>query len=128
MARLVLANTPTETTPDAGLIAIYAKANNNLYLKDETGAERLIFDSSSAAGTGYKVDYFALDLGDILAKEVILPQTPHQTDQVLVSVRGGGPCFFNIDYTVVGNAVSWNGYDLESILELGDILQIIYSV
>lgn len=128
MARLVLATIPTETTPEAGKIAIYAKANNNLYLKDDTGLERLIFDGQSAAGTGYKVEYFTLDIGDILAKEITLAQTPHQEDQTLLSVDGAGSCFYGLDYAVTGNALHWTGLRLDGLLEPGDVLQVIYSV
>lgn len=128
MARLILATTPTDTTPDAGRVSVYAKADKNLYLKDETGLERLIFDSESAAGSGYKVEYFTLDIGDILAKEITLTAAPIFPDQTLLAVDGAPNCFYNLDYIVLGYKLSWMGLRLDGLLEPGDVLQVVYSV
>lgn len=128
MARIVLATIPTETTPDSGKVSIYAKPNTNLYLKDDAGNERLILDSGSATGVGYTVEYFTLDISDILAKEITLADTPIKDNNTLLAVDGGGVCFYGLDFVVAGNKLNWIGLRLDGLLEPGDVLQVIYSV
>lgn len=125
MARIRLATIPTTTTPASGEISIYAKADTNLYLKDPTGLERLIIDSTCAAEP-LKVEYFTLTLGDIIAGQVTLTDTPIHANRVLLTPYEGVPSFYGLDFTVAGNVLSWTGLGLDGLLEPGDILQVIY--
>ena len=125
MARIRLATIPTTTTPVAGEISIYAKGDDNLYLKDSSGLERLIIDSTSASQS-FKVDYFTLTLGEIIAGQVTLTSTPAETSKVLLTPYEGVPSFYGMDFTVAGNVLSWTGLGLDGLLEPGDILQVIY--
>jgi len=126
MARIRLATIPTTDTPPAGEVSIYAKADRNLFLKDDLGVERLIFDSGSAPG-GYVVEYFTLDALQIAAKKILLADTPTEADHVIVDVYGAGACFFSLDYTVSGNALEWDGLNLDGLLEVGDVVRVIYN-
>lgn len=125
MARIRLATIPTTTTPASGEVSIYAKGDDNLYLKDSTGLERLILDSSSASDP-IKVEYFTLTLGEIIAGQVTLASTPIHPAKVLLTPYEGVPSFYGLDFTVAGNVLSWTGLGLDGLLGPGDILQVVY--
>jgi hypothetical protein len=126
MARIRLATVPTTTTPAAGEVSIYAKADDSLYLKDSSGTERMIIDSSCPGFEGYKVEYFTLTLGEIIAGEITLTDTPAFPGRTLLNVYGAAPSFYAIDFTVAANVLSWTGLGLDGLLEPGDVLQVIY--
>jgi len=125
MARIRLATIPTTTTPASGEVSIYAKGDDNLYLKDSTGLERLILDSSSASDP-IKVEYFTLTLSEIIAGQVTLASTPIHPAKVLLTPYEGVPSFYGLDFTVAGNVLSWTGLGLDGLLGPGDILQVVY--
>jgi hypothetical protein len=125
MARIRLATIPTTTTPASGEVSIYAKGDDNLYLKDSTGLERLILDSSTASDP-IKVEYFTLTLGEIIAGQVTLASTPIHPAKVLLTPYEGVPSFYGLDFTVAGNVLSWTGLGLDGLLGPGDILQVVY--
>lgn len=127
MARIRLSTSGTTTTPPADEVSIYAKPDLNLYLKDALGNERQLLDTGTAS-PGYAVEQFTLSLQNILDEEVVLAETPSHADRVLVQVDGAAPCFYSLDFTVNGNAVSWSGLRLAGLLEAGDLLQVIYLV
>lgn len=126
MARIRLGQVVSETAPPAGQISVYAKTDDSLYLQTPSGLEKLLIDSSSAAAYGYKVEYFTLDIGDILAKEVILAEAPAFPIKTLLTVDGAPTSFYTLDFTVGGNVLTWSGTRLDGLLEPGDVLQVVY--
>lgn len=52
-----------------------------------------------------------------------IPSSPTET---VVMTVGGTVQKYNIDYKVTGNELTWNGYGMETIIESGDMLVIIY--
>lgn len=77
--------------------------------------------------SGRYVDRFTLSALNISQKKVTLLNTPLSANNVVVNTPHGPVQNLNQDYIVSGNDVSWNGYGLETILEEGDILIVIYS-
>lgn len=128
MARIRIQTTPTDSTPAANQLSIYARPDNNLYTKDSSGVERKLLDDTMSGVGAYEVEYFILTPGDIAAKELTLSATPVNAQKVLVNVDGAPPCFYNLDYTVSGNKVQWTGSRFDGLLETGDVLQIVYVV
>lgn len=80
----------------------------------------------SAIG-GRKVEQFTLTLTHIQNKKVTLPDTSIIEASVTVTSPNGPSQFRGQDFIVIGNDVSWDGYGLETILEVGDKLIIVYS-
>jgi hypothetical protein len=127
MARIRLATVPTSDTPPVGQVSIYAKSDLKLYLRDETGAEYEILTGGTPGVGGYEVDYVTLDAAQIAAKEVELSGTPtHPLRTLLDITNGGGAQIYSLDFSVLGNVLSWDGLRLDGILSEGDEIRIIW--
>lgn len=74
-----------------------------------------------------KTEFRTLTGGEITAKKVILVETPSSPGDVLVDMIEGTSQEFNVDYTVVGNELRWNGYALDGQLVAGDRLRVHYT-
>ena len=59
------------------------------------------------------------------AKEIVLPHAPI-AGKIVMLVKDTLPQFGDVDFGVSGNIVSWEGYDLPDVLELGDDVRFIY--
>lgn len=129
MARIRLTNNAAaESVPPVGQLSIYSKLDLGLYVQGEDGLERRVIDDACPGASGYIAEYFTLDLRDILAKEIVLTNTPAQPTYVLLQIDGAPPSFYTLDFTVSGNTLSWSGLRLDGLLEPGDVLQVIYFV
>lgn len=76
---------------------------------------------------GRKVETRTLTTNEILNKKLILAETSVIASSVTVNSPNGPIQIIGQDFIVTGNEVSWNGYGLETILEAGDKLIIVYS-
>lgn len=127
MARIRLATIPNEISPPAGQISIYAKADNNLYLKTPAGNEYLIYSTgNSSVGGGYQAEQVAISNAQATAKEITLNSTPSEPTRTLLFIDGAAPAFYGLDYTVTGNILSWNGLRLDGLLAENDLIRIVY--
>lgn len=127
MARLRFATVESDSAPPSGQVSLYAKTDNNLYLQNAAGDEYLIFTSGIPGVGGYFVEQFQIDVEELTAKEVILSGNPTQPTRTLLAVDGaGGIAFYGLDFTVTGNTLSWDGTRLDGLLELNDLIQVIY--
>ncbi len=70
-------------------------------------------------------NYFTLDSTDISNGFVTLSNLPVEVSAVALDVIGGGPQFYNTDYTVAGQKLTWIG-SLASRLAVGDVLRVTY--
>ena len=61
-------------------------------------------------------------------KQVSLTSTPTDNEAVIVMIAGGAPVVQDDDYTVSGTTLSWDGLDLDGILEAGDVMEVHYSI
>jgi hypothetical protein len=126
MARIRLGQVISETAPPSGQLSLYAKTDDSLYIQTPGGVEKLIVDSACPGFEGYQVEYFTLTLGEIIAGEVTLADSPAFPGRTLLNVYGAAPSFYSIDFTVAANVLSWTGLGLDGLLEPGDVLQVIY--
>ena len=126
MARIRLATTPTDTTPPAGQLSIYAKPDDNLYLKTSAGAEYLIFNDGIPGVGGYEVEQITVSAAQELATEIVLSSTPTQPTRTLLFIDGAPATFYGLDFTVTGNVLSWGGTRLDGLLVEDDLVRIVY--
>lgn len=82
---------------------------------------------NSGNGSYFKQEV-TINSTQILNKEVILDSEPSFPEQVTVLPVSGTPQKYTTDFIVSANILSWNGRGLETILEIGDTLVIIYSI
>lgn len=76
-------------------------------------------------GTSAAVSYFPepvkeLTVVDISNKQIALSKTPTTANKTRVIVIGGINQEYDVDFTVSGNILSWNGLGLDGVLEAGD--------
>lgn len=65
---------------------------------------------------------------EVTNKKLILLNSPATPQTTLVDHVGGTSQEWNVDYTIVGNEVQWNGYALDGIIVSGYKLRIHYFV
>lgn len=73
-----------------------------------------------------KKETISLNQGDIDNKKVTLIHDPQDVENMIFIPQGGIEQIYNVDFTVVGKEVRWNGLGLEGFLELDDIINVIY--
>jgi hypothetical protein len=59
-------------------------------------------------------------------KAVTLTKAPHSGYNVTILPKGGPAQFINDDFIVDGLTLSWDGYGLDGLLEVGDTLFVSY--
>jgi hypothetical protein len=85
-------------------------------------------DKISAVGGVDAVEYLTLDAGDISNKYIDLSNEPATADDTVMDIIGGGPQLYGTDYAVVsGTQLTWNGYDLDGLLEATDKMRVSYT-
>lgn len=77
---------------------------------------------------GYFKEEVTLNNTQYTGKEIILTNLPSIPEQLTVLPVSGTPQKYNTDFIVIGNILSWDGRGLETILETGDTLVIIYAI
>lgn len=144
MGQIILKKGTAPTAPDEDKLSIYVKTDGKVYTKDEFGVETLLagdlttmLDHEAAANPHpqyilkinlEKVEYRTITPTEITNKYLTLANLPLSAQDVKIDLKfGGGPLFYSEDFVVIGDQISWNGYDLENILEEGDKLRIVYS-
>jgi len=70
-------------------------------------------------------EIFTLSASDIANKYLNLQHTPVGT--VLVFIESANVQIENRSWQVSGSSISWNGYDIENVLEEGDIISVKYK-
>lgn len=126
MARIRIATTPDDSAPPSGQVSIYAKSDDNLYLKNSAGSEFLLLTDSTPGVGGYSVEQHSIDLAQYTAKEIELDNSPTQPLRTLLFIDGAPPAFYGLDYTVSGNVLTWSGTRLDGLLEVSDRVKIVY--
>jgi hypothetical protein len=71
-------------------------------------------------------EVFILSESDINNKKITLTFTPDLSYTVSVTPRDGCTQFRGPDFNVIGSNISWANLTLDSLLEIGDILQVDY--
>lgn len=126
MARLKLSTNGTLTTPESDYVSVYSKTDKRLYLQDDAALERAFLLEGDITPGFQPPEYRQLTPAEIAAGELILAATPTKPDNTLVDVRGGVALWYNLDFEVIGDRLTWAGKDSQALLEAGDWLRIIY--
>ena len=79
------------------------------------------------ADSGRVVNRFTLIASEISAKEVTLSQAPVNANSVIVDLPCGTVQVLDVDYEILGDKLNWDGFGLETILEIDDKLIVTYS-
>lgn len=145
MSKLILYKGAVPDSPDNEQVAVFVGYDGKVYAKDEFGNTTVLSNENAIAIAEHesklnphpqyvlktyveKVEYFTLTTNDISSKSLELEFTPLTPSNVKIDIKnGGGPLFYDEDFTVMGKIVTWNGKDPETILTSGDKLRIIYT-
>ena len=73
-----------------------------------------------------RIEMITITANHLSTKSFSLTQTPSLSYNVTIIPQGGCAQFINYDFIVTNNQVNWNGYQLDGLLEVGDILQVSY--
>jgi len=74
-----------------------------------------------------KVEQFTLNSVQASNKEVFLLEIPSNPDSVVLDIPSGTIQFNGFDFDVDGNRIYWDGFALQTVLELNDKIIIIYD-
>lgn len=80
----------------------------------------------SGVPSGYYLEEFTLNSGNIISKSVTIANTPTTPAATLMVISGAPNMSYSEDFTISGTTVSWNGLGLDGILEAGDIISVVY--
>ena len=92
-----------------------------------TGELDYIDEATVSGGGTYNVEKFTLSPSDITNKSVTLANTPSTANLTRLVVIEGIEQDYGVDFSVSGTLLTWNGLGLESLLESGDKLIIVYN-
>lgn len=67
-----------------------------------------------------------VSVDNLSTKSLTLTNTPLSGYNVTILPRGGCQQFLDIDFTIEGTTLSWDGYGLDGLLDIGDVLQVDY--
>lgn len=74
-----------------------------------------------------RIEYRKLTTLEIANQSLNLQAMPANTEQVALDIYDGVPQLNGVDFTVIGTTLSWHGRELSNLLEIDDVLRIIYS-
>jgi hypothetical protein len=74
----------------------------------------------------FNLEYRTLSSGEISAKSLTLNYAPAVANLTVVDLVGSTAQIFNVDFTIAGSSLTWNGLALDGILSAGDILRVQY--
>lgn len=78
------------------------------------------------ANSGFLMERIQLTNQNIIDKFVTLSGTPMSPTMVFLTVEQGIAQINGVDYTVVGNTISWDGLGLDNFLDNTDVLLVLY--
>jgi hypothetical protein len=143
----IVAQIPTDYISDTEIITISGDLQTNIDGKSDVGhthTESDITDLGDYATTAEltttsgdiqtqidnksteKVERITLSSGSINDKYIILSNQPTNVDNIVIHVDYGIMGIPNTDYTTSGTQISWAGKGWDGILEVNDILSILY--
>lgn len=126
--------------PNAGIATLYRTTSQlNLFLgsaltdpartvirnRDNVILDNAIGSQGSQNGD-YEVYTITLSSTEISNKGFNLPHSPLEPSEVILNIADGLTQEYNVDFTVSGTLVSWDGYQLDGDLTSGDKLTLVY--
>ena len=74
------------------------------------------------------IEDHVLTADDIIAKQIVLANTPTDMGSLTLTIIGGPEQYEGIDFTLNESTVSWQGQALDEVLSEGDTLRIKYQI
>jgi len=80
-------------------------------------------------GTSYKIFVKTIDATDMANKWFTLPSAPITETDNIMSIRNAPSMTYGLDYAVniAGPTVMWNGLGIDGIIDVGDVVTIMYK-
>jgi hypothetical protein len=78
-------------------------------------------------GADFYVEQFVLSPAEATAKSVTLANAPTNAARTVLIIKGAGGQYYGDGFIVSGTTLSWNGLELDGVLEAGDRLSIIHN-
>lgn len=108
-----------------------AAANGTAAIALDTGY-LYVYNTNSGLWIGQK-DYnprpvITLSAGDIANKYVDLVVSPGSPALTRMSVVGGPEQLYGTDFSISGTLLTWNGFNLDGVLEAGDQLLVVLNI
>lgn len=73
-----------------------------------------------------KTEVISVTSAHVQDKSMTLTKAPILGYNVTILPRGGCVQFIEVDFVINGTNISWDGYGLDGLLEVGDIVQVDY--
>jgi hypothetical protein len=102
---------------------VQLKAGTNITLSFDSG--KIKIDMSGTLNVPHP-EYRTITVGEAAAMQLTLANTPNDPTKVMLDFIGGTSQEYGVDYSVTGNVLTWNGYALQSVLDTGDRIRILY--
>jgi len=114
-------------TPKKIGMVVYVQSDATYYKWTSLGWDYFFTPVNMSTIVGlHRTELRVISSSESLAMELTLLAVPSSPTEVVVMTVGGTVQKYGTDYVVSGNVVSWNGYGMETIIESGDMLVIIY--
>ncbi|MCP3685459.1 MAG: DUF2793 domain-containing protein [bacterium] len=84
-------------------------------------------DAAISGVSSREVEIRTLGAGDITGKGFSLTGTPAVAAEVTMFVDGAPYQQYGVAFAISGSNVTWNGYNLDSVLEIGDNVTVVFS-
>jgi len=110
------------------------EAGNNITITEVQTPDKnnkLVISSTSVSTSvsNFLAETFILTSQNIQTKSVTLSQTPSNFQSVFFVVDGSGLINrYNESFTITGNILSWNTYEIASYLQVNDTITVYYTV
>jgi hypothetical protein len=85
-------------------------------------------DTVSTIEQNFFIEIRTLTTSEATNKELTLANPPAANNKVTFDLVGGTPQSDPDDFVVVGDTISWDGKTLETVLETGDRIRLIYII
>jgi hypothetical protein len=109
------------------------EAGNNISITEVQTPDKnnklIISNISSASVSNFLAETFILTSHNIQTKSVTLSQSPSNFQSIFFVVDGSGLINrYNESFTITGNILSWNTYEIASYLQVNDTITVYYTV
>lgn len=110
-----------------GDLAIVTDSDPNaIYSYEESGSTWKQV-GTSGSGANWSVEHRTITSGEITNKELTLANSPSGATSIIVDIVGGTAQGYTSDYVVSGSTLSWNGKNLDGVLEENDVVRVSYT-
>jgi len=123
MSQVIFNKRLAPPTPTLNKVAVYVKADGELYIKKDDGTEQRVSGRATV-----KIETRVITAQEAFNKQLILQGIPLEPDNIsLIIGHGGGPQIKGLGFDVSGQTLLyWAGKELDGIIEEGDVFVLHY--